>query len=90
MKSMIFWSMAILMYFNIDAFSKTLDERDFSASNINERVDLSPVVLFDIKPRDLDFAFKVAVSSSLLELKEKTQIDNSLISRVAVLMSYRF
>ncbi|MCW8895769.1 MAG: hypothetical protein OQK48_05135 [Sulfurimonas sp.] len=91
MKSIILWAVTILVFLNIDAFAKTLAEDAFSVSYINDKVDLAPVVLLKIRPETAsDIAFKLAISSSLLELKEKTLIDSNLVSRIALLVSYRF
>lgn len=91
MKSMIFWALGILMFFNLDAFAKPFEEDAFSISYVNNRVDMAPVVLLDVQPMNLsDMAFKIAISSSMLELEEQTQTNNSLISRVVVSLCCRF
>lgn len=91
MKSIILWAVAILAFINIDAYAKTFEEEDFSVSYVNNKVDMAPVVLFKIRPEnESDIAFKLAISSSLLELKEQTLIDSNLVSRVALLVSFRF
>ena len=91
MKSIILWAALILVFLNLDAFAKTLEEDAFSVSHLNAKVDMAPVVLLKIRPEnESDIAFKLAISSSLLELKEKTLIGSKLVSRFAFLVSYRF
>ena len=91
MKSIIFWAVGILVFLNLDTYAKTLEEDAFSESHLNAKVDMAPVVLLKIRPEnESDIAFKVAISSSFLELKEKTLINSNLVSRVAFLVSYRF
>ena len=91
MKSIIFWTVGILAFLNLDAFAKSLDENAFSVSYVNDKVDMAPIVLLDVKPMNLsDIAFKVAVSSSMLELEEQTQTNNNLISRVVISLCCRF
>ena len=91
MKNIIFWAVGILLFINLDAHASSLEKDAFSVSYVNERVDMAPIVLLDVKPITLsDIAFKVAVSSSMLEFEEKTQINNNLISRVVVSLCCRF
>ena len=83
--------MAFFMLSTLDARANSLDEDAFSVSYVNHKVDMAPIVILDVKPVDLlDIAFKVAISSSMLELKEQTQTNNNLISRVAIWVCYRF
>ncbi len=91
MKSIIFWAAGILLFLNLDTHARALEKDAFSVSYVNDRVDMAPIVLLDVKPLNLsDVAFKVAVSSSMLEFEEKTQINNNLISRVVVSLCCRF
>jgi len=91
MKTIIFAIMAIFVLSTLDARAKTLKEDAFSVSYVNGQVDMAPVVLLDIKPITLpDVAFKVAVSSSMLEFEEKTQTNNNLISRVVFSLCCKF
>jgi len=87
--------MAFLVFTNIDAFAKIINEDEFSVSYANivssNTEDKLPTILLDIKPRAFtDFEFQVAISSALLELENSSQKKSSFINRVALWMNYRF
>ena len=94
MKTVIFLIMTFMMSSTLGASTNTLKE-DFSVSYAsiisNDKVDKFPAVLLGMKPRGfMDFEFQVAISSGLMELKNKSQKDNSLINKVIVFLNYKF
>ena len=91
MKKIIFLIIVFLIIDVPNISAKPLSEDVFSVNHLNEKVDMTPVVLLHVKPQSIsELMFRVSISSSLLEVEEKTKRNNSLISRFVLSMNYRF
>ena len=91
MKTFIFWSMAMFVFYNQELFSQTLNENEFTKPISYEIEDIVSIEIFDIEPKSyMDVEFRIGISDGLEELKEKPQINNNLLDKVVVWMSYKF